>query len=114
MATTIYSAALHEVSRYGAHWLLLNGLLPYGRTHKACQLKPNFASVLGLVPPIVCQLYTTAGCNGRPRFLEPGVLDPVCKGRRAPAKEHTAFQLALGEPLACLPAITMQYQLYIR
>ena len=48
---------------FGAHWLLHNGLLPYGRTHKACQLKPNFASVLGLVPPIVCQLYTTAGCG---------------------------------------------------
>ena len=29
--------------------------LPYGRTHKACQLKPNSASVLGLVPPIVGQ-----------------------------------------------------------
>ena len=30
---------------------------------KLCQLKPTFASVLGLVPPIACQLYTTAGCR---------------------------------------------------
>ena len=51
----VYSAALHEVSRYGAHWLLHNGLLPYGRTQKACQLKPNFASVLGLVPPTLAE-----------------------------------------------------------
>ena len=30
-------------------------MLTYGKTHKGCQLEPNFASVLGLVPPTLAQ-----------------------------------------------------------
>ena len=30
-------------------------MLTYGKTHKGCQLEPNFASVLSLVPPTLAQ-----------------------------------------------------------
>ena len=60
-ATSIYSGLLHEVSRYGAHWSLHYGRSPYGKTHKGCQSEPKFASVLGLVPLIINQVYTTKG-----------------------------------------------------
>ena len=30
-------------------------------THKGCQLEPNFARMLGLVLPTICQVYTTIG-----------------------------------------------------
>ena len=45
---------------------------PLWQTHKGCQLEPNFASLLGLVPPIFYQVYATNGrgmCAQRATFI---------------------------------------------
>ena len=75
-AASIYSGSLHEVSRYGAHWSLHYGRFPYGKTHKGCQLEPNLASVLGLVPPIINQVYTTKGLRMRAQEATQSLQEP--------------------------------------